>query len=1212
MFRSPGGETVFLGVRSLPELSGADAMKIKRLEIIGFKSFVDKAELDFQQGVTGVVGPNGCGKSNIVDAIRWVMGEQSAKNLRGKSMEDVIFGGSETRKPHGMAEVSLIFDNEDGLAPAAFAEYSEIMVTRRLYRSGESDYLLNKTPCRLLDIAELFMDTGVGRRAYSIIEQGKIGFILNAKPEDRRFLIEEAAGVTKFKARKKTATRKIEATRQNLLRLGDIISEVNRQLGSLKRQAQKAERYRKYREELKGIETRFALRRYRQLRDELGAANESEQERSRVLENLGTRLEQQELQLAEERLKQAGAEKELAQGQEQVYQFSSQIQDIESRISFARQQHESLERQKERRDGEITSVGQRLEGLGEQEVALQRDAAGLSSELVNAERRMSDSATAAELCEESERVAATRQEELRQSLFSLMGELTRLQNQQEDALRRLDLQQERTSRNRREAADLQEQLEAARAEARTRANMLAAARQQHAALRAEQENVQAELSAQREMQQVNERELLDTREGLNRSRSRLESLQQLERSLEGYAGGVRTLLQEEGFADRFAGLAADHLQVPPDCEVAVEAVLGERLQCLLSPDANVGVEALTFLQQQGGRATFLLTERPPLAAPVWGQGQHLVEQAEARNPFGEALLGLLCGVYLVEDVRPWLQEALPFGLTLVSPTGEILTSRGEWSGGSSQVLASGLLRQKREIKELVERVATVEQTVAQLQQQRQDLQQVVIDLDEHNRELGAAIHRQELQVVDSDKDLDRYRQEEERLLERVEVLSFEEDQLHEEHERLQSMLKEAQAGLEGKQSGRQGFEDELEALQEQLLVLRRDLAESREQLTAVRVEVASLREREEAGRRSRAGLEELRSELQGRLALLASQQQEAAAEQQKLSGETTDSQRRLEVLFERREEEKRKTDQLRDRFEEFVQHIALVEENTRELRQQANAAREAVGGLQLELREKELALEHLRQSFQERYRLDLADQVEVDDEPEIDQQAAERRLDELRRLIDGVGEVNLTAIEEFRELEERFTFLTAQEEDLRRSMHGLQAAIAKINRTTRRRFKETFEQVNAKFKEIFPRLFHGGRAELLLTDSEDLLETGIDIIAQPPGKKLQGVNLLSGGEKALTAVALIFAIFQVKPSPFCLLDEVDAPLDEANIGRFNEMVKEMSALSQFIIITHSKRTMEMADTLYGVTMQEPGVSRLVSVKINDFQEPVAPRPVPTA
>lgn len=1174
-------------------------MKIKRLEIIGFKSFVDKVALDFQDGVTGVVGPNGCGKSNIVDAIRWVMGEQSAKNLRGKLMEDVIFGGSESRKPHGMAEVSLIFDNEDGLAPPAFAEYAEIMVTRRLYRSGESDYLLNKTPCRLLDIAELFMDTGVGKRAYSIIEQGKIGFILNAKPEERRFLIEEAAGVTKFKARKKTATRKIDATKQNLLRLGDIISEVNRQLGSLKRQAQRAERYRKYREELKGIETRFALRRYRQLKQELASSSSEEQQRSKALETLAARLEQQELRLDEGRLRQVGAEKDLSQIQEQVYRLTGEIQQAEGKISFSQQQHSSLALQKERRSAESDEVRQRLDGLGEQEIALERDAASLAGELARAELALAEAVVRAEACEAIEQAGSARQEALRHSLYSLMGELTRVHNQQEDVRRRLELQGERTARNQQEATQIQEQLDNARGEASARAEELDTARQKHAALRAEREQVQGELEGLRERQEGNEQQLLDAREQLNRDRSRLESLQQLERSLEGYAGGVRTLLKEAAFKDRFAGLVADHLQVPAACEIAVEAVLGERLQILLSTSSETAAEALTFLQQQGGRATFLLSEVKSVAAPAWSGGQHLADLVTAKTA-ESALLGLLQGVYLVDDLAPHLQQPLPFGLALVTPQGELLTSRGEWSGGSSQVLGDGLLHQRRELQELGDRVADLQQQVADLQQQREALQDERIAADARGQELAAAIHRQELQLVDNDKDLGRYRQEEERLLERVEVLNLEENQLHAEHEQLKRLLAEAEAGRQDKEAGKVALEVELEALQGELRQQRVELAETREQLTTIKVEAASLREREEAGRRSRAGLEDLRGELKGRLALLASQQDDASAEQGKLKADAVTLQQQLEVLFARREEEQKKFDLLRDRFEELAGQIMHEEEQARELRQQAGRARDAVGGLQLELREKELALDHLRQSFLERHRLDLADLPEVEDEPEIDQAAAETRLEELKRLIEGIGEVNLTAIEEYQELDERFTFLSEQQEDLRQSLHGLQTAIAKINRTTRKRFKETFDLVNVKFQEVFPRLFRGGRAELALTDGDDLLETGIDIIAQPPGKKLQGVTLLSGGEKALTAVALIFAIFLIKPSPFCLLDEVDAPLDEANIGRFNEMVKEMALISQFIIITHNKRTMEMADTLYGVTMQEPGVSKLVSVQINEF------------
>jgi len=1171
-------------------------MRIKRLEIIGFKSFVDKVEIDFQDGVTAIVGPNGCGKSNIVDAIRWAMGEQSARNLRGRSMEDVIFNGSESRKPHGMAEVSIIFDNEDGLAPPAFAKYAEIMVTRRLYRSGESEYLLNKTPCRLLDIAELFMDTGVGRRAYSIIEQGKIGFILNAKPEERRFLIEEAAGVTKFKARKKTALRKIDATRQNLLRLGDIISEVNRQLASLKRQANKAERYRRYREELKGIETRFALRRFRQLNAEIKELEKRERARGGALQKLTGELQVLEARLDEGRLQQAGLEKELARIQEQVYQLTADIQQAEGKISFARQQRETLELQKERRAAEGEEVRQRLAALDDEEASLERTLGELAGELATAERRLAAATEEVEARQARERQGQARLEEVRQKLYALMSSLAQLQNQQQDASRRLEMQEERRSRNRREAADIQQELAQLQQEAQVRHRRLEEERRRRDGLRQEQERLREELDGWQARRLTNEEELLTAREDLNRVRSRLESLRQLEADLEGYAGGVRTLLADTGMKSRLGGLVADLLGVPRELETAVEAVLGERLQALLA-DRDGAEAAFDLLRQKGGRATLLLAGRPPAGVPSWEGGTPLADLVTVKD---ERLRGLLAGIYLVEDVRPWIGHPLPFGLVLVSREGETLAGGGEWTGGSPPAAGGGLLHKKREIRDLADRLTGLESRVAALEEERQQLQFRCADAEERRQELADAIHRQDLQLVDSDKELARLRQEEERLRQRIEILSLEEEQLHGDREHLQRLLQEATEGLQRQQEQRRQLEAELEELTAALAGQRRGQEQAREELTRLRVEVASLREREAAARSSREGLEQLRHELQGRLAVLAGEREDATDEQHRLQQEAESLQQRLEVLFVRREEEKKRYDRQRDRFEEAAQRLLLEEDRLRELRQQVNRAREEVGDLQLQLREKQLALEHLRQSFLERYRLDLEDLKEVEDEPEIDQQAAERRLEELKRLIDGIGEVNLTAIDEYRELEERSRFLLEQQEDLRQSLHGLQTAIAKINRTTRKRFRETFDQVNAKFQEVFPRLFQGGRAELRLTDEDDLLETGIDIIAQPPGKKLQGVTLLSGGEKALTAVALIFAIFLIKPSPFCLLDEVDAPLDEANIGRFNEMVKEMSALSQFIIITHNKRTMEMADTLYGVTMQEPGVSRLVSVRINEF------------
>jgi len=1146
-------------------------MKIKRIEIVGFKSFVDKVALDFQEGVTGIVGPNGCGKSNVVDAIRWAMGEQSAKNLRGRSMEDVIFGGSETRKPHGMAEVTMVFANDDGLGPPAFREYTEIMVTRRLYRNGDSEYLLNKTPCRLLDISELFMDTGVGKRAYSIIEQGKIGM--------------------------KTASRKIDATKQNLLRLSDIISEVRRQLGSLKRQAQRAERFRQFREELKGIETVFARQRLAELQQGLDDSAAHERQLAGQLQQRQLELEAQELRHDELKLQQVTAEKEVAASQEQVYQLGAQIQQVEGKLEFGSRERASLDLQLERLVTEQREVSGRLGDLDGQEQTLQTGSAQLAFELAEANRVLAEAEAALQSLSEAEGDAAGRQEQLRGELFALMNELTRLHNLQEDARRRLELLDERTTRNRQEAVGLQEQQQELSIQSEQLAGVLASSRRQRDELRDEQQAARDRLGSLRQALEENEVELLQRREELNRCRSRLESLQQLERDLEGYSGGVKAVLQSPELATGFRGMAADLLEVPAEFEVAVEAVLGERLQALLCSSAASARNAIDFLRSKGGRSTFVI-DLPQAEIPAWPGGIPLGERI-GFSADAAPLRALLTGVYLVDDLEPATGQGLPWGVTLVTASGEVLTSRGELSGGSSQSLGEGLLHKKREMKELGGKLSSCEAAVSGLQLEREKLQQELRQTETLLQELATELHAQELRLANSDKDFQRLQQEQQRFAERIEVLGLEGEQLHEEQSGLQQRHREALEGRRSLEEQRLAAEQQLEEVQQQLQSQRQAVSAARDELTGLKVQVASLREREESDRRSREGLERLRQELKGRLALVAGQQEEARRRQETIAADETRLRTELEVLYTRREELRQRYDRQRDGFEELSARLAAQDESLRGLRQGVAGLRDQLAGLQLGSREKELEVEHLCQSFFDKYRIELKEQP-AEPPPGFSTDVARRRQDELRRQIEAIGEVNLTAIEEYQELEERHTFLTTQQEDLRRSLQGLQEAIAKINRTTRKRFRETFDQVNSKFQEVFPRLFRGGRAELKLTDEEDLLETGIDIIAQPPGKKLQNVSLLSGGEKALTAVALIFSIFMIKPSPFCLLDEVDAPLDDANIGRFNEMVTEMSAISQFIIITHNKRTMEIADPLYGVTMEEPGVSKLVSVRIGEY------------
>ena len=1171
-------------------------MKIKRIEITGFKSFVERTFLDFDDGITSIVGPNGCGKSNVVDAIRWVMGEQSARNLRGRLMEDVIFGGSENRKPLGMAEVNLVMDNSSGLAPAAFREYAEIQVTRRLYRNGESEYLLNRTPCRLLDITELFMDTGVGTRAYSIIEQGKIGMIINAKPEDRRSLIEEAAGVTKFKARKKTALRKIEATRQNLLRLTDIISEVRRQMNSLKRQAQRAKRFREFREELRGLELQFGLRQYSALQARAVEAGSSAEQQTGQVDVVTRQLEQAELGLEQARLQHDERDKEATRGQEGVFQLTGDIQRIESRLEFGDREIESLDRHQERIKAELAAIDRRLQTADEEETTLREARAEHAAAMANEEVRLAESEEVLLELTKQEDTLASQLEQTRQKLYQLLAELTRMSSQQEEADRRLAVLADMTERNHHEVVSVTEQLKHLHNNSSSLSSTLESIEKERVDLVLHREKLQELQVSLKEQVERAENQLLQRREELSRQRSRLESLEQLERNLEGYARGVKTLLSDSRYKTRMKGLVADILDVPPKYEAAIEAVLGERVQALLPEHLDNVVDALEYLQDNEGRCTFMLPEHPVANAPEIVGGTPLVGLLKARSGFQDTISRLLAGACLVPDLKDYFGQKLPFGITLVTEDGNVLTYRGEVTGGGRQALDQGLLHKKREMKDLQKQVKSLDAEVAKLNQHRDSLRKEAIATDASLRQAEQDLHQQEIRVLDSRKDLDGLIQEDTRLQERIEVLSQEEAQLHEEHETLQRTLQSSSSTRESGEGEKRELEGLLSRMQDELLALRGRTNESRQIVTGLKVSLASLREREEGSRAALERLVNLREELHQRQETLRQDAVEAVETQSSLRNEAKELKLEMEVLYRKRLEQEQALAGLRERFEESRQDIEKREAELKQLRSRAQHLRDELSSRQMQNRELQLEIEHMLLAFQERYRIDLAspDVKEKYDE-EFDEVAAEERRDYLQKRIDEIGEVNLMAIDEYQELEERYLFMTEQQEDLQKSLEGLQSAIAKINRTTRKRFRETFDQVNATFQELFPRLFNGGQAELLLTDESDLLETGIEVVAQPPGKKLQNVTLLSGGEKALTAVAMIFSIFLIKPSPFCLLDEVDAPLDDANIGRFNEIVRDMSEASQFIIITHNKRTMEIADNLYGITMEEPGVSKLVSV-----------------
>lgn len=1175
-------------------------MKIKRLEISGFKSFVEKSSFDFPAGVTAVVGPNGCGKSNVVDAIRWVMGEQSVKNLRGRQMEDVIFGGSESRKPLGMAEVSLVFSTGDGYIPAKYLNYSEIQVTRRLYRDGESEYLLNKTPCRLMDITELFMDTGVGARAYSIIEQGRIGMILMAKPEERRFLIEEAAGVTKYKSRKQLALKKIEATRQNLLRIGDIVSEIRRQLNSLHRQAKKAERFKSVREELRGIELHFSSRR----RDEIiggktaleaGISKVSAEEQAAI-----AILEKRSVELEVRRLALIAEEKQLSGVQEEIFQGKSELQGAENRIEFQRKELLTLERQLVRAREEMLSLEKQMESAAQEQTLLEQRRSEFLSESTGEEQALEGRMAELEELSAAEKRVFASLEESRRRLFSLLNEINQLANQKLAAAKRVDALAEKVQRSRSEEMMVRERLGEATGRIKELESRLAS---ELGALEELERSLAGLGEKDKELRSClvrDENALQSGRDELSRVSSRLHSLQELEQQFAGYGQGVRSILQSDGFRSRFAGIVADALEADDEHEAAVEAVLGDRLQALLSKDAGDVLDAVAHLKNgSGGRCSFLLPAANHTLPDFCPEGcEPLLKRVVIPDDKCVSVEPLLANVFLVPDLGRGmtLSQKHP-GLRFVTLQGDVACDGGMVDAGSRESAQQGLIHKKREIRELSAQKVDFEARVQDLAEVRDRCRADISAVEAEIKELGQARHQAEISLLTLQKDLQRATEETHRLDELLVVRSMEDGQLHEEKELLEKEISTAESGLVTLEGMKSGLEAEVASLQEDLAQRRQIIEYAREEVTAMKVRAAALKEKRDSTERSVQRTLQLQADLSARVARQTDEltNGEAALEQLQTAIVEAGAQLKQLVLDHSVREEKLAV--ARDHYESMAKELREEDASLRDFRGEVDELHRQKSEMTLQLSGLTMELDNLAGLLRERYRMELHELAPLPDITADIEEELRKRQTELQKQVDEIGEVNLTAIEEYQELEERHTFLSAQKADLEESLHSLQQAIQRINRTTRKRFAETFQQVNEKFKDVFPRLFCGGRAELKLTNEEDLLETGLDIIVQPPGKKLQNVSLLSGGEKALTAVALIFSIFLIKPSPFCLLDEVDAPLDDANIGRFNDMIREMSAFSQFILITHSKTTMAVADTLYGVTMEEPGVSKLVSVKL---------------
>ncbi len=1206
-------------------------MRIKSLRVNGFKSFVDRTVFGFEPGITAVVGPNGCGKSNVVDAIRWAMGEQAPRRLRGKSMEDVIFAGSEALAPVGLAEVTLTFDNADRLAPPGYGEFSEIQVTRRLYRSGESEYLINKTAVRLRDVLDFFRDTGVGTRGYTIVEQGQIAAIVSAKPDERRVLIEEAAGISKYKARRREAERKLAATEQNLLRASDVLGEIRRQLGSIERQARKAARYKRLRERLRILELSLAADARRALLAEIEADRQRLVERRQGVTVAEARVAEREAALEQARLELVEREKAVVSGSEALFALRSEIKELESRSAYETRARASLAETRTLRGEELERLRGRLAAAEAEARAAAAELESMAADFAREDEALKAAEREASAAREAQRTLESQREQLNTALLSALTEVAR----GEDRLAALDQRRDGLQRRLRSADEALEvqQGEATRFDDEQRNlvhglhNLLAERDRLMGALRTALERHERALAQSREHLAE---ELSRAREAREKRHARLDSLRELLERGEDLVAGTRHLLAQ-GEAVRSAhglrALVRDVLEVEPEAERAVEAVLAERAEAWVAERPEGALAALDLLRAaDAGRAVFVCDPQGGAPLGLVPLGEPLLDRVRPRPGFEAVARTLLGGVYLVQDLREALRHfgAGRLPAHFVTRAGDMLSPDGVVRGGRTGTV--GALGRVRELRDLERETAELDRRVAELERQAAEGERVVHQAADEVDNLRNRHHTAALAVANHEKDLERTRERVKALGEAQEGRAAERSELVSEAEALIEERTRVEARLVEGRHGRLELSGRLETLAGRIGAATREAQRYELALAERRVShVARAEKRDrlaESRRRSELAAEEAREWIARREREI----QEIDAQREALAASVQQAETSLAEKLRREEAARVAADSARNDYEVEAEAIRAREAEVRGQRSEVLAAREELQAGELSLREAELRLENLDGQIRERWSVELgawspptpeqaaaaaaaAAGADGEDEEaesvgpgeaELAGLPAEERhslLGETRRRLDALGEVNLAAIEEHEELGERFRFLSEQKSDLERTIASLREAIARINRTSRKRFRETFEAVNERFKANFPRLFRGGKASLALTEAEDVLEAGIDILAQPPGKRLQNVNLLSGGEKTLTALALLVSLFQVHPSPFFLLDEVDAALDDVNVGRFNEIVQEMAKESQFLLITHNKQTIEIADRLYGVTMEQKGVSKLVSVEL---------------
>jgi len=1187
-------------------------MYFKSIEIFGFKSFADRTRLDFEPGITAIVGPNGCGKSNIADSIKWVLGEQSAKVLRGGKMEDVIFNGTDGKEPVSFAEVSLTLSNQDRILPI---EYDEVTVTRRLYRSGESEYLLNKTQVRLKDINELFMGTGIGTSAYSLIEQGKIDQVLSSKPEERREVFEEASGITKYKTKKKEALRKLEDTEQNLLRINDIIVEVKRQINSIERQAKKAERYKDRYEELKSIELKLSridleILRSKSLNSEGDTGELKQKETSLNAES--NRLSQDLSLLNKDK---SYVENKRVELKSRIVELNSEVSKASDKISMDQERIDELTKRRSGLEDEIKkgmdiliSQENEIANLREKISVLEKEDNNRLSGVIEKEKRFEE---ISKTIKTSETTLSTS----KANSIDIASTQAKLRNQMAKISTTISTHDARLKRLESEKSAISEEKDSLQAKLNDVLLEITAVEKEAVILKSERDVTSGSISAIRVRIDSLTEESKKIHTDLASGKSKLELLEEARLRYEGFSSGVKAILGSSSRIEGVRDCLANLLTVRKGYEVAIETAMSEYLQSIVVDTMESVDKAIVYLKEHSyGKASFIY--------PAYFNSDDIVSEFSAdisdsrilgkaadfiniEDSYKNILRHILKNVYIVNDLndaKALLDNAKSFARNrFITLSGEVVEN-GFITGGSSKKEELGLVNRDSRINEIRQAINELEARSGKIEEEKIVKEKEEDDLKARLASLTGVINEKDILFANVSSNKTNLEENIKGVEDEISLVNLEIDEMNSE---ILILKQEEESSLKTlSQIENESKANEERANNSERLIL--ECAKERERLLVeiaeARTELGSLESKKEGLSSTlnilESSLRDAKNNVESRKLEIDSSVKKA----EDLGVEIKELKKNITVLSGEGSGKNKELSDVESVYAEITGKAASYEAKFREIENQINDIRSNMHSVDLQKAEVNYSIENLTQRIKDVYKIELLDVQLAEDWQSLDKVALKNNVEEMRNQLDSMGAVNLVAIEENKELQDRFVFLTNQRDDLLKAKDTLLKAIDKINKTTKDLFIETFKSIQTEFRNFFKMLFGGGDGELILLDDADVLECGIEIVARPPGKRLQNVSLLSGGEKALTAVALIFAIFKVKPSPFCVLDEIDAPLDESNVDRFSRSLDMFTNTSQFIVITHNKKTIDKADVMYGITMQQSGISKVVSVKFSDSKK----------